>query len=300
MTTSDERREAGRGSETDARGVGRFSWGAALAGTAIALFAQMVLGLLGIGLGMADAYRETASPAGPAAETAGLWWLGSGITAAFLGGLAAGGLSARRSRLSGAIHGLVSWAAAALAVCYLLPTAFGGLVGGAYSAVASVMPADIAAVSGVDESAMTVSGTALPAALAELDDTTAQAVSDEVSAILGDIGAAEDEAGTDPAARRDLETATERFLGTLTAGGTADRRPLRKALTDNAGLTPEQADATLDGWQSRIEAVLRRAREAAEAKTQALAAAALRAVAALLLGGVAAAAGGAASPRHVP
>jgi hypothetical protein len=301
MATIHGRQGLGRTAGPTAHEADRISWGAVLAGAVIALFAQMILGLLGIGLGMEDAHRNAASPAGLAAGNAGVWWLGSGVAAAFLGGLAAGGLSPRRRRLSGAMHGLVSWAAAALAVYYLLSTAFGGLVGGAFSAVASAVPSGTAVVSGTGEATVTAPGTPLPSALAGLDDAAAQAVSDEVSAILGDISAAADEAGTDPTARRELETAVERFLGRLTAGEPADHRPLRAALTDIAGLTTEQAEATLEGWQARIGSVLRRAGEAATAKSRALAAASLWAVAALVLGAVAAAAGGAAvSPRRAP
>lgn len=295
------RRETGGTDRAAAPGTGRISWSAVLAGMVIVLFMQMILGLLGIGLGMtAPAGWETSvEEAAGMTGTPALWGLFSGVAAAFLGGLAAGRLSAMRRRPSGAMHGLVSWAAAALVVYYLLSTAFGGLVGGAFSPVASAFPSGTASVAAAEDATVATPGAALPSALAGLDDATAQAVSDEVSAILGDVNAAADEAAADPAARRELETSVERFLGALAAGEPADRRPLRAVLENLTGLPPEQADETLDGWENRIETVLRRAGQAAAERGQALAFAAFWAAAILLLGAVAGTVGGAvATPRN--
>ena len=75
--------------------INRVSWGAVFAGVVIALVVQLVLNLLGIGLGAAS--FDPATSDNPSATTfsigAGIWWAVSGILAALAGGYAAGRLA---------------------------------------------------------------------------------------------------------------------------------------------------------------------------------------------------------------
>ena len=59
----------------------------------------------------------------------------------FLGAWVAGRLAGQPSTTDGMLHGVVTWAAATLVAIYLLSTAIGGLVGGAFGALGSAAQA---------------------------------------------------------------------------------------------------------------------------------------------------------------
>ena len=93
--------------------INKISWGAVLAGVAVSLVAQLVLNMIGIGIGASTLDPMTGD--NPAASSfsigAGIWWALSGILAAFVGGYVASRLSGRPKASTGAWHGLTAWAA---------------------------------------------------------------------------------------------------------------------------------------------------------------------------------------------
>jgi hypothetical protein len=107
----------------------------------VALVVQVLLTMLGAGIGMAT--LDPASADNPAASTfsisAAVWWLVSGIIAAFAGGYIAARMSGRTVPTTGALHGLTTWAFTTLVVLYLLTTTAGSLVGGVFSGVTSAI-----------------------------------------------------------------------------------------------------------------------------------------------------------------
>lgn len=102
--------------------INKITWGAVFAGAAISLVAQLLLNMLGIGIGAAT--LDPASGGSPSAATfsigAAMWWTVSGVIAAFLGGHAAGRLSGRPKESTAGWHGLISWAVTTLIVVVLL------------------------------------------------------------------------------------------------------------------------------------------------------------------------------------
>ena len=101
------------------------SWGAIFAGAVAALVAQMILNMIGLGIGL-----STLDPAGNDTPTAaslstgaGLWWVVSGIVASLAGGLLAWRLSGKPLASTSDCHGLVSWAVTTLVIVYLLTSA---------------------------------------------------------------------------------------------------------------------------------------------------------------------------------
>jgi hypothetical protein len=74
----------------------------------------------------------------PAASTfsvaSGIWYVVSGLIAAFAGGYIAARMSGKTEATTGALHGLTTWASTTLLVLYLLSTAVGSIVGGTFSA----------------------------------------------------------------------------------------------------------------------------------------------------------------------
>src|ERR671921_2619698 len=126
----------------DARTImlNRVSWGAVLAGVVVALVTQLILNLLGIGLGAATLDPAAGAGENPAASTfsigAGIWFALSGILASLAGGYAAGRLAGKPKESTAGWHGLTAWALTTLVVFFLLSTAVGGILGGAYRTVA--------------------------------------------------------------------------------------------------------------------------------------------------------------------
>ena len=133
--------------------INRVAWGAIFAGAVVALVLQVMLTMLGVGIGMAT--LDPASGDNPAASTfsitAAVWWFISGIIAAFAGGYVAARMSGRTVPTTGAFHGLTTWAFTTLLVLYLLTTTAGSLVGGVFSGVAS-------AIGGIGQTVATVRG----------------------------------------------------------------------------------------------------------------------------------------------
>ena len=97
--------------------------------------------MLGVGIGIATLDPGTGD--NPAVSTfsiaTGIWYVLSGIIAAFAGGYIAARMSGKTVATTGALHGLTTWAFTTLLVLYLLSTAVGGIVGGAFSGVAGAL-----------------------------------------------------------------------------------------------------------------------------------------------------------------
>ncbi len=120
--------------------LNRISWGAVFGGVVMAMAVQIVLNLIGIGIG-----ASAIDPATGAVdiESLGLgamiWWTISGICAALAGGFTAGRLAGEPKESTAGWHGLTSWAASVLLVAVLMITAAGGSVlAGNYQVLADV------------------------------------------------------------------------------------------------------------------------------------------------------------------
>ncbi|GGE92089.1 ATP synthase subunit B family protein [Sphingomonas prati] len=121
----------------------RFSWGAIFAGVVLAIAVQLVLGILGTGIGLTlvDPVEGTTPGAAGFGIGAGLYWLITTILALGVGGYAAAGLAGVRDRFDGLAHGLVVWGVTLILTLYLLTSAVGGIIGGAFRTVGSVASA---------------------------------------------------------------------------------------------------------------------------------------------------------------
>jgi ElaB/YqjD/DUF883 family membrane-anchored ribosome-binding protein len=117
--------------------INQVSWGAVLAGVVFALAIQLIVNMIGVGVGAATIDPGTADnpTTGTFSMIAGLWWLLSGIMGALLGGYAAGRLAGVPKESTAGWHGLIAWAATTLVVIYLLSSAVGSVLGGAFSTV---------------------------------------------------------------------------------------------------------------------------------------------------------------------
>lgn len=120
----------------------RVSWGAIIAGTLLALTTQMLLTLLGAGLGLvaigAGADREAS--AASMGIVAGIWWLATGLISLFVGGAVAGRLCGLRNWVDGAAHGVMVWTLAIVLSVVLLATSSAAIVSGIFGTLRTWMP----------------------------------------------------------------------------------------------------------------------------------------------------------------
>ena len=309
----------------------RVSWGAILAGTAIAFGLQFLLGLLGVAIG-ASVFDAT-DPAG-----IGDWGLGTGlyivltqVISLVAGGFVAARLAGIPKDTTALIHGATVWAAVTFITAYMVVSGVGTLVGGASSAIGSVLKGTGNAVEAVlpdDLSALpTPEVSDLPPGVQQAlreNGITADDLRREVQGIYRDTisqqeqrrladafgRAARDVAQSPADATQDVSDAIDRVIGRGGILSEQDRRQLEESLQQRLGLSDREvqqltaqveqaAQEAQANLEDAVEAARAEAAEAADAAADAAAGAARTAFIASLLGLIAAALGGlAGEPKH--
>ncbi|MBY5796198.1 PhnA-like protein [Rhizobium leguminosarum] len=262
------------------------AWGAVFAGVVLALATQLLLNLLGVGIGAA--VLDPATSDNPAASTfsivGGIWFVVAGIIASFIGAYVAARLSGRPSKSTGGYHGVTTWAVTTLVVLFLLTTSVGSLVGGAFSGLSSI-------VGGVGQTAATAATAAAPA-LATATDPMGT-IEQQIRNASG---------GNDPAA---LQTAA---VSAMTAVATGDQSKIDDAKTRAAealakaqNIPVDQARAKVDEYEASYKASVEEAKQqalaAAQTATKVVSRGALLGFLALMLGAIAAWFGGTAGTK---
>ena len=250
----------------------RVSWGAILAGVAAALVTQLLLNVLGIGIGLSALNVEQTADnpsAGGFSLTAGIWFVVTGILASLLGGVVAGRLSGTSDDNTARWHGFVSWCVATLLLAYLLTTAVGGLVGGALSTLGSTVGgAGRAAASAVSGVAANTDGDALSAQVRQLvNPDQTQSVQDSVTAYVRATASGD------------------------TAGAAAARDRAVTALARTANISPDEARNRIgqleQQYRQTVDQAKARATQAAEATRKGVSTAGILGFVALALGAAA-------------
>ena len=261
--------------------VNRVSWGAIFAGVVVALVVQVLLTMLGVGIGVAT--LDPGAGDNPAVSTfsiaTGIWYVLSGIIAAFAGGYIAARMSGKTVATTGALHGLTSWAFTTLLVLYLLSTAVGGIVGGAFNGITS-------AVGGLGQ---TVAQTAAPI-IAETNPL--DAIENQVRA-----------SGNDPEALNAAATNAIRALVTGDEAGADEARgQAAQALATARGIPLDQAQQQVaqmeEQYHQAVDQAQRVATETADTAASVVSIGALLAFVALVLGAVAGWLGGRSGVVH--
>lgn len=249
-------------------------WGAIIAGIVTALLVQLLLSLLGLGVGLAS-FQITGNTAsnptvGGLSMSAAIWWVVSGIIASFVGGIVAGRLSGSARHSTAAWHGFVAWCATTLIVVWLLGTAVGGVLGGTFSAVGSTLSGlGNAAGAGVSKAAQATNPDSLEAEVRSLvNPNDAQTVQNSITAYVR-ASVNGDKAAADAARQKAVDS-----------------------LARLANISPEEAQNRLNQLQQQYQRTAQQAKQTAEAARKDAARGALFAFAALLLGGIAGIVGG--------
>ena len=262
----------------------RVSWAAIFAGVVLAVTVQLLLSMLGlgVGLGMVNTNAGNMPNASSFGMGTGAWWLVSNLIALAVGGFVAARMAGVIQRGDGLLHGLVTWAIATLFTFYLLSTAVGGLIGGAYSVVGSTLSA----------AGTTVKTAAGPAAQAA--GVTPDSLQQQVRGYLQPTD--QDPATMSPAdAQKEIGTQ----LVTYVRGGADAPAARERVITIMAAqmhFSHEDAAKRFDDLQAKAEQTknkaIQTAKNAAYQSAQAGSTAAYLAFGVLLLGGIVAAIAG--------
>lgn len=112
----------------------RVSWGAILVGAVIALSLQMLLNLLGIGIGASSINVSNGSTPGEGlAIGAGIWFAIAALISLCAGGWVSGRLAGIPNRNDGMLHGFATWSVSSILTVVLLSSVVGGIIGGSAS-----------------------------------------------------------------------------------------------------------------------------------------------------------------------
>lgn len=251
----------------------RVSWGAILAGVAVALSIQLLLNLLGLGIGSSTIdIRQDGSPGDGLAIGAGIWFVVSALLSLLAGGWAAGRLAGVPNRQDGMLHGFTAWSITAILTIYLLSSAAGGILGGSFSVLGKIGSA---------------SGTGVQAIAPGMTNMVSQATGvtpADVKQQAGDVA-------SDPR----FQTFATQIVSQENVTPEA-RQNLVSLVAQKQGVSPEQANTEVSDWQQKIETAKSQAKatavNAADKTAAGVAQAALWSFGALLLGAIAATLGG--------
>lgn len=268
----------------------RISWGAIVAGMVMTLAIQLILSLLGLGIGMTTV--EPAQNGGtPGLETlsssAGIWWTVSYMVALAVGGYVAARLAGVVVRGDGVLHGLVTWALALLLGAWLVTTAIGGVLGGAFTALGSMVSGAGSAIEQVAPEALRATG------------ITPEQFQDQARRLL-------QPGNPQPASPEEARSEMAGLLTTMATGTPEQARAATdRAVTviaEQAGIPEDQARQRLDALRGQIQQTQQRVGETAtrtaQSATDALSAAGIWGTVGLLLGAIAAMIGGAIGTRR--
>jgi hypothetical protein len=261
----------------DARTImlNRVSWGAVLAGVVVALVTQLIINLLGVGIGAATLDPAAGANENPSAQSfsigAAIWWTLSGIIASFAGGYTAGRLAGKPKESTAGWHGLTTWALTTLVIFYLLTSAVGSLIGGTYRTITSAL-GNVASTAG---GAVQTAATAAAPGLSQVSDPFSQ-IEQSVRGAAG---------GNDPAALRDAAVAAVRAAVTGDEKQAQDARErAAQALAKAQGIPIEEARKQVEQYNQQYRQAVDQAKQTA---TQAADTAAATVSRGALFGGIA-------------
>ncbi len=263
----------------------RISWAAIAGGVLVVVALQLLFTLLGSGIGFStvDVGTGGTPSAGSLGTGAGIWWVVSSCLALALGGFVSAWLAGIEIRFDGMLHGAVTWSVATLLTFWLLSSAVGGVLGGGFAAISSVVSA---AGSGISKAAEP---------LAQAAGVSPDAVGQQATAYLQPVN-------PDPAAMSP-EVAQKAIATNLAtyAGGGSDAPAAKDRVIDiiaaQTHVSHDDALKRFNDTQAKLEqarnTAVQKAKEAANTAAAAASKTSFAAFGVLLLGGIAAVVGGA-------
>ncbi|MFZ4863348.1 hypothetical protein ACL9RF_14315 [Sphingobacterium sp. Mn56C] len=113
------------------RYLNRISWGAIIAGVIVAIIVQLLLSLLGIGIGFVNFTPTSDSqPFSGLGTGVMIWWIVTVLISLFAGGWVSGWLATTTNKIDRLLHGILTWSIFALFSLYVVTTSVGSIIGG--------------------------------------------------------------------------------------------------------------------------------------------------------------------------
>lgn len=274
----------------------RVSWSAIFAGVVLVIAIEVLLSVLGagVGLGFVSPNTGTTPDASSFGIGVGIWWLISTVIALVIGGYTAASLAGVPTRFDGVLHGLVIWGLALLLTVYLITTAVGGLIGGAVSVIGGTVSAAGSAVG----STASAAGNGVKAVLPQIEQATGinpNVLQQQAEDIL------QSPTPQDPASmsRADSVKAIAQAFPDLLSGGdktAAAKQRITAIVAAQAHISPQDAQKRVDDAQARLtnlkNQAVQTARRTADASAAAASHASFLAFIGILIGAIAGAIGG--------
>lgn len=274
------------GVELITAGRRRISWGAIFAGVVVALATQLLLSMLGLGVGLSlvSPAQGNSPEAGNFGIGAGIWWGVSYLIALFAGGYVAARLAGRLVSWDGALHGILIWAFTLLVTFYLLGTAMGSVVGGAFSVIGNTLSS---------------AGQGIRSAVPEVAQATGMSPERIQQTATSLLNAQPSNADPKSLNHDQAQQEIAANLPLLALGGdqaTTARARITAIMAAQLNISPEEANRRLDRLQGQFQQSAQQAtgtaRQAADTAATGVSRASFAAFAALVLGAIAAAWGG--------
>lgn len=116
-----------------ANAISRINWGAIWGGTFIAMFFQLLLGLLGLAIGLSVLNPARAvTPQGIGIGT-GIWMILITVISVFIGAFAAGRFAGLQAKYDGLMHGIATLAFLTILSVFLVSAGVSNVIGGAFT-----------------------------------------------------------------------------------------------------------------------------------------------------------------------
>ncbi len=272
----------------ESRGIlKRVSWGALFAGLVVTLVIELVLSLLGLGVGLGSIKPATEqNPLGGIGTGAGIWMAITTLIALFCGAWVTARLAGSIRGLNGVLHSIVMWGLVTIVSFYLMTTAIGSLVSGAVGIVGKGLSAVTSGVSAVAPQAKD----AIQQQLSERG-ITVDSIMNQAKTLLSQTGKPELQPGeiqrqtrqavqgakgeaagggaqTPQAVEQELRGALQKiFASGQTTVSAVDRDALVNILVNRTSMDRAQAEETVNSWIQQYQQV---AQQAQQAKQQAL------------------------------
>lgn len=272
----------------------RVSWGAIIAGVIVTLIVQVMLGLLGLGVGLAtvDPARNDNPTLAAFSSGSGIWTVATVLIATLVGGYVAARLAGIPSRRDGALHGIVTWATSTLIAVYLLTSGVSAVLNGAYGALGGTIQS-------IGQAAKTVvpnSLSSLPAGLQDQARSLLQRGQAQADQTATDVqNTAQDAANTarQTTGEQDLSNAIPQVLAGLGDNATPEQRNAAvDVIASTANIPRPEAEQRLTQFKQGYDKAMAEAKQAAGRAAATVSATAFVAFAALLLGMIVGAIGG--------
>lgn len=274
--------------------IRRISWGAIIAGVLLALTVQFMLGLLGLGIGLAtiDPNGGETPTAATLASSSGIWALAVVLIGIFVGAFTAARLAGSPEKSDSLLHGVVTWATSTLLIVYLLTSGISAVVGSAFG----VLGSSIQGISSAAQAIVPNSLGELPAGLRGQAEQLLQRGTQQAQQAAGEVQQQANEAANDArqaTGEQDLSTALREIVAGLGEGATPEERQAAvQVISQQAGISQQEAEQRLSQFQAQYDQAVAQAREAADKAANAVSTGAFGGFVAMLLGLVVGAVGG--------